>query len=297
MGRLGASNVNVNVNVAAGALQGGAGVPVRFNSQEFRKLMAGTQFPSVSAQGESEFADSQKAVNAVKFRRYWDAEHRAYVFLNEFIWRNNDWLAELIKATAASHRQLHDEKGDQLRQVIEASGDREERFAEIIDQHEGEGAIKYWLGMLMIDPGSAPATYQLIRVARKIGEMAVMCLKHYYREARPSQVCPAIVPMIDPPVTPSFPAGHALQSHLISTCLAATDRPRDQRDLLFGLSERVAENRVIAGLHYPLDSKAGVVAAEECFRRLEAGEKFKELLAEATVEAQQKPQPESGTRQ
>ncbi len=123
-----------------------------------------------------------------------------------------------------------------------------------------------------------------------------MCLKEKYRVARPSQVCPAIVPMVDPPVTPSFPSGHALQSQLISNCLKAAGRPLTQRNLLFELAQRVAENRVIAGLHYPLDNLAGFTAADSCFTLLEGGEKFKLLLEAARLEGQKRqPKPEAQT--
>jgi acid phosphatase (class A) len=283
MGRL---NVNVNVNANAG-LQGFASGPVRFNSLEYAKALKPKRFPSesTSADEEKSYQASQDAVNQIKFRHYWDAEVRASVYLNEFLTENSGWLPQLKAAIKAEHDELQDKKGAQLREMLEIADEREERFAEIIDQHEAEGPIKYWLGMLMIDSGSAPATYQLIRVARRVGEVVVMCLKEEYGEARPSQVCPAIMPMIDPPVTPSFPAGHALQSHLISTCLVAAQRLRDQTDMLVDLAKRIAENRVVAGLHYPLDNKAGETAAGECFRLLLRGEKFKTLLDAARAES------------
>ena len=47
-----------------------------------------------------------------------------------------------------------------------------------------------------------------------------MCLKVDFKSPRPSQLCPAITPMIDPPATPSYPAGHAVQAYLISLLLA-----------------------------------------------------------------------------
>src|SRR5206468_11152691 len=97
------------------------------------------------------------------------------------------------------------------------------------------------------------------------GEVVVMCLKDQFREPRPSQVCPMIVPMVDPPITPSFPAGHALQSHLISKLVEVAERPFSNRSMLLELSRRIAENRIIAGLHYPLDNAAGVTAAELVF--------------------------------
>ena len=54
--------------------------------------------------------------------------------------------------------------------------------------------------------------------------------------------------------------------------------------MLFNLSDRIAENRVIAGLHYPLDNKGGVAAADECFEMLRLGPKFDDLVTAARKE-------------
>jgi hypothetical protein len=191
------------------------------------------------------------------------------------------------KSKTGLYKQLQDNKGEQLRRVIEVSDEREERFLEIIDQESGDGVIKYWLAMLMVDAGHDPATCQLIRVARRVGEVVAMCLKEEYHEARPSQVCPVIVPVLGPPVHPSFPAGHATQNHLIACCLKEANRPANQPEMLDKLARRIAQNRVIAGLHYPLDNEAGEAAAKKCFALLKKGDKFKELLEEARREGEQ----------
>jgi acid phosphatase (class A) len=262
----------------------------------YATLLSPAEFPAEpESPTDGKYLAAQALANKVQFRRYWDPELRASVYLTEFLKDNSELLLPSPGQESGAlvalldkegyHEALHREKGAQLREVLEMADERQARFTEIIDQHSGEGAIKYWLGMLSIDAGSAPATYQLIRVARRVGEIVVMCLKDHYREARPSQVCPAIVPMIDPPVTPAFPAGHALQSHLISLCLAEARRTRNQSEMLFGLSRRVAENRVIAGLHYPLDNEAGVFAAKECFKRLTYGTEFKKLVTDARAES------------
>jgi hypothetical protein len=286
MGRL---NANANANAIASLHGTGVPAPLRFNSLEYTKALRPGQFPSEpkTDKDKEAYEASQEAVNERKFRTYWDAELRASVYLNEFIIGHPYWLDEMTKAIDKKglHEELHRNKGEQLRKMLEVADERDERFSEIIDQHDAEGAIKYWLGMLMIDPGSAPATYQLIRVARRVGEVVVMCLKQNYNEPRPSQISPAIVPLIDPPVTPSFPAGHALQSRLISKCLDAAHRLRDQREMLFELAKRVADNRIVAGLHYPLDNEAGDVAADICFEMLQTGKKFQELLDSARSES------------
>jgi acid phosphatase (class A) len=225
--------------------------------------------------------------NQFVYPEFWNPELRAYVYLNEFLHENPTWQEQLTAAIDKDdlHGRLQREKGAQLRRILELSDERDKRYAEILDQHGAEGAIKYWLRMLEITPGGAPATHQLIRIARRVGEHVVMCLKEQYQQARPSQVCPAIMPLIEVPAHPSFPAGHALQSHLISKCLEAAKRTRNQPQMLFHLSRRVALNRIIAGLHYPLDNEAGVVAAEKCFELLSEGKQFKALLQDAQNES------------
>jgi hypothetical protein len=46
--------------------------------------------------------------------------------------------------------------GEEVRRILELGLEREARFAEIIDQDDGAGAINYWLGMLKIDPVRHP---------------------------------------------------------------------------------------------------------------------------------------------
>jgi len=88
-------------------------------------------------------------------------------------------------------------------------------------------------------------------------------------------------------VHPSFPAGHATQNHLIACCLKEANRPANQPEMLDKLARRIAQNRVIAGLHYPLDNDAGEAAANACFELLKEGAKFNELLEEARKEGKQ----------
>jgi hypothetical protein len=102
--------------------------------------------------------------------------------------------------------------------------------------------------------------------------------------------------MIDPPDTPSFPAGHALSARLMSLLLGAAGRPATQEAMLEALSDRVAENRTIAGLHYPLDNKAGFKAAKKVFDMLTDETvdarrcvRFLELLEAAKTEARPVP--------
>jgi len=315
MSQLGKSNLNLNLNLNLGAANpaadGGAGS--RINTQEFRKLAEPTAFPFRAKPAMSGLLDPGEDVRKkypeawkgvalpertgapvderrIKYRKFWDGELQAYVYLNEFVTGNPEWLPTITAVVAPLEQELRAHIDQELVAVIDAAPERESRFAEIMQQHTAEGAISYWHGMLMLDPSYAPATCLLIRVARRVGELVGMCLKDHFRFPRPSQVCPAIVPMVDPPAHPSFPSGHSLQSHLMSRVLKDVrgDLPQ-ANELLDALAERVTLNRTIAGLHYLKDNKAGEAAAEAVYRMLTRPQKgggplFRKLVEDAKGE-------------
>jgi acid phosphatase (class A) len=205
------------------------------------------------------------------------------MYLRDFVETNPTWFTALDAAASASglrpENMTRTQLNEQMLQILDLAPERDDRFAEVIDQDDADGAINYWLGMLEIDPARDPATYLMVRVGRRVGEHVVMCLKGYYRSPRPSQLCPALVPMIDPPVTPTFPAGHAVQAYLISYLLAYSlpnfpqqtrniANPANDTGLLFDLADRVSENRIVAGLHFPTDIRAGKAVAIKCFELL-----------------------------
>jgi acid phosphatase (class A) len=220
---------------------------------------------------------------SVRYNQYWDPDLQSYMYLQNFVKTAAGWMNDLAAIALASgtpsQRMDPDQLDRELRQMLDLAPEREERFMEIMDQDDADGANNYWFGMLQISPSRHPATYLMVRVGRRIGEHVVMCLKGFFRSPRPSQLCPAIVPMIDPPSTPSFPAGHAVQAYLISYLLGYSlpklpqqHTPQDNLDnasgVLFDLAERVSVNRVVAGLHYPTDIIAGREVGIACFQAL-----------------------------
>ena len=217
----------------------------------------------------------------------WDAENKGWVYIAEFINLRPKWFDDLKKiatdtwngwgvATTAAPTVPPATPPDlekALLEIIDAAGEREDRFAEILHQRDADGCIMYWMGTLSIESSKHRHTYELIRFARKLGEMIVMCLKAELDAARPSQICPAIVPAFDAPHTASFPAGHALQSYLTAYLLlrvmpklpqsAAPGTWGEQRNGLFALARRISDNRVIAGVHFDVDNEAGFLIAKK----------------------------------
>jgi hypothetical protein len=254
-----------------------------------RRAHPGSDFPSTLVDNDRPVvaSESTKLDAGNKFpayHKYWDAELQAYKCLNAFVAQNPGWLPEFAGVALAGGRVLPQrmtqaQLNDQVTAMLDRVKDRGSRASEIINQDGADGAISCWLNLLAIDPVRNPATNLLVRVGRRVGEHVVMCLKDEFKSPRPSQLCLALYPLIDAPATPSFPAGHALQAYLISYLLAdslpslpqhamAMTDLENATGLLFDIAARVSDNRVVAGIHYPVDIAAGKAVAIACFEKL-----------------------------
>src|SRR3954454_19911314 len=114
--------------------------------------------------------------------------------------------------------------------------------------------------MLMVTPGSRPATWLMITTMMLIGTMVAMKYKNLHKQPRPVQVYPALMPVILTPGHPSLPSGHALQCDLIADCVAEAVPVLEQPAR--ALAERIARNREIAGVHFPRNRIASRQIAE-----------------------------------
>ena len=92
--------------------------------------------------------------------------------------------------------------------------------------------------------------------------------KPAYRRARPSQLCPSLMPLIEVPGHASFPSGHAVEAYMLAGMLTKV-MPNGAAGPLNRIAERVARNREVLGLHYPSDTRAGVFIAAKAMLLLE----------------------------
>ena len=137
-----------------------------------------------------------------------------------------------------------------------------------------DAVLDYFRGVLNFSAASHPYTYDLAYAALKVGQFIAMHYKRRLNIPRPSYISPSLMPPIDPPGHASFPSGHATEAYLIARCLAhvlsgvlpSVDHTAASFDLdrspLMRMAERIARNREVLGVHYPLDSEAGRVLAE-----------------------------------
>jgi len=120
----------------------------------------------------------------------------------------------------------------------------------------------FYAMVLNLQPGRHRATFELMAAVFRLSTVIAMQFKHHFRIRRPADRSPLIQPVLLTPGHGSYPAGHATQCHFLSAVLtellgvATTSETSDQ---LTRLASRIAENRVVAGLHYPEDNVAGKV--------------------------------------
>ena len=126
-------------------------------------------------------------------------------------------------------------------------------------------------------PQTRPHTTTIMAVAMAVGHMVGMYWKDHYKIARPVQLFPALNPLITTPGHPTYPSNHSLQAHLIAHALGSVFSASAKLAMavqLFAMAARIAENREIAGVHFPDDSDAGEELASDIFPLLDAVPSF-----------------------
>jgi acid phosphatase (class A) len=103
-----------------------------------------------------------------------------------------------------------------------------------------------------------------------------------YNRVRPSYLDPTLTPAIEVPPHPAYPSGHATQARLRALIFSELN-PQNQ-ETYQKAANRIAHNREIAGVHYPSDTRAGVIMAEQIFNALLENDDFLMLLEDAKTE-------------
>jgi membrane-associated phospholipid phosphatase len=149
---------------------------------------------------------------------------------------------------------------------------RSERQSEILAQVVPQTA--HWAAIAGLDPERDRYTWELLGVGLRFAMTVVMRMKLLLNCPRPVAYSPLIQPMVLTPGYSAYPSGHATEAYFVAEFL-----PRLMGDATYAASKgkggkheraegglaaqlnrlafRVAENRVVAGLHFPVDSIAG----------------------------------------
>jgi PAP2 superfamily len=161
----------------------------------------------------------------------------------------------------------------QLRLVIDCADERPDRLAEILVQ--ARSLWPFWSAITNVVPGQTPRSAELMAVVQAVTSHLGHAFKQSLAVPRPVDLSALVQPCITTPGHGSLPSGHAMAAFVAVRLL---------RDLLpssiagggidtVGIAldrtaRRIAANRVVAGLHYPIDNSAGWCVAESAFDTL-----------------------------
>ncbi|MFN0187051.1 MAG: phosphatase PAP2 family protein, partial [Aquabacterium sp.] len=209
----------------------------------------------------------------------WQPEHRVHAVVGELAARSmvHDKVVYLVDVPSAAARRaprsvsLHpvmDLKIDmtaidqpaQIDKVLRAAVEREDRLPEILSQ--ANDIDLFFESITGVSPGAAPLAYQLLDVAQTWAHQLLMVLKNQIAQRRPVEVSGSVMPVIATPGHGSLPSGHAtiaaLTAALWSELLYDSSHAGQPRvGELDRLARRIAFNRVVAGVHFPVDSVVG----------------------------------------
>ena len=148
----------------------------------------------------------------------------------------------------------------QLRHVLEQAELRDDRATEILSQLGLP--IAFWSAIANLHPSRTPKTLELLDAAFRLANFVEMRFKHALACNRPLEHSSQVQPMILTPGHGSLPSGHSTEAFTVANVLVAFLELKAgdvQREQLMRQAARIAINRQIAGVHFPVDSGAGQV--------------------------------------
>ena len=161
---------------------------------------------------------------------------------------------------------------------------RNERATEILAQIDPQYA--FWSSIVYMHPDRTRRTFELINIVLQFCVYVEMRFKHALGCYRPVEYNAEVQPMLTTPGHGTFPMGHATQAYAVAYVLKwllslKPAKPAHARviEQLDRQAARIATNRVIAGVHFPVDSMAGrmlgIALGEYFVGRCKASQKFK----------------------
>ncbi len=146
-------------------------------------------------------------------------------------------------------RAYSDLRGDRIAEINVQTGDVLSFF----------GAVAY------LNDGRRKKTLELLYAVYRLVYRLEHSVKHLCRSARPIDLSNEVQPIIQTPAHSAYPSGHATESFAFATILHHLMEGKGARDgfrgaetpMLYRLASRIAVNRTVAGVHFPVDTLAG----------------------------------------
>jgi hypothetical protein len=208
----------------------------------------------------------------------WAEWVRASLYLTDFL-KDMNWSVETKpgseqiallwqgKPFVSLQRPSPDLFQQQLALMRDYMDQRHERAAEILSQLGYP--IDYFANIMGLNAARDPHTFELIAITQVITSHTAMVAKHHLACRRPDRLGPTVMPMIPTPGHGTFPSAHAAEAFAAATVLDGLldairptqhySTPEQIRRLLYKQAERIAVNRTVAGMHFPVDTWAGAM--------------------------------------
>jgi len=219
--------------------------------------------------------------------RSWGADFLSLSYLVDFAntpWRNLEVSAENEPPPLGS-----DEEQRELDMLLRLyDEERAALMSEIIAQDTG--FPEHFVHLLGMTEKTHPRTFLVLKIAAWCGQTAMVYFKKQKKRLRPSQIMPALFPPFDF-LHPSWPSGHQLVSLVMARCAAAV-RP-EMEDVLTRLAYEIGRNRMVAGLHFPSDTNAGIELAHKLFDIIKEIPSIRQAIDDAKTEWQPLEQPKA----
>jgi hypothetical protein len=149
---------------------------------------------------------------------------------------------------------------NELMDVIAMADLRSERSEEILSQIDHQWA--YWGSLVPLRPDLKPRTMEVLQAMLWLCVSVEMRFKQVLAVHRPQDLSSSIQPIITTPGHGSYPMGHATQAYAIAQILKSLMRLDAKDPLSLQLdrqAHRIGINRIVAGVHFPVDLAAGML--------------------------------------
>lgn len=151
---------------------------------------------------------------------------------------------------------------------------RSDRMGEIDIQLDD--IISFFTSALQLDETRSGWIFETLSAVLRLCGYIEFPLKFHFNVARPSQLSTRVMPIIETPTHGSWPSGHATEAFAIATVLtgllyrqtddaalfsmhAVSNSDEKLGNLMLRIAMRIADNRVVVGVHYPHDGMAGAL--------------------------------------
>jgi membrane-associated phospholipid phosphatase len=151
----------------------------------------------------------------------------------------------------------------QVQLVLDWADLREERLPEIVTQIANTYA--FWGALVPLHTERMRHTREVLDAAVQFAMFVEMQFKHELACWRPVDYSPQVQPVVTTPGHGALPSGHCVEAYVIKEVLEgllglSNPQAADQAGLhaqFERTAARIATNRVVAGVHFPIDNVAG----------------------------------------